>query len=114
MAVTIQVHVKTSTFAFEVEHLYLIIEGKNTIKFNRGSFCKMHYTIMYNCFKYNCLTRSYYGFHLGHFLKQNIYYFVIWKYLLFEKVYALFVNSGNLKTQDIIIKNSSKYGVQLN
>lgn len=73
MAVTIQVHVKTSTFAFEVEPLYLIIEGKNTIKFNRGSFCKMHYAIRFNnCFKYNCLARSYYGFHLDHFLKQSI------------------------------------------
>jgi len=33
MAVTIQVHVKTSAFAFEVTPL--IIEGKNTISCNR-------------------------------------------------------------------------------
>lgn len=45
MAVTIQVHVKTSAFAFEVKPLNLIIEGRNTIRCNRRSFCEMHYAI---------------------------------------------------------------------
>lgn len=45
MAVTIQVYVKTSAFAFEVKPLNLIIEGKNTIRCNRRSFCETHYAI---------------------------------------------------------------------
>lgn len=109
MAVTIQVYVKTSAFSFVVKPLNLIIEGKNTIRCNRRSFCEVHYAIMTAITTIALPDHSMFSPQR----KQNYFYkFFIWKNVLFGKGCMFYddsvdsenqsVGSGDLKIQDII------------